>query len=61
MKKLLLTVAVVALCGGCAHKDLKSPCADKVALLSFAGASSVPCDDRQPVNLAAADLKLRWE
>ena len=58
MKKLLLTAAVVALCGGCAHKELKAPCADSVASLNFGAsvASNVPCDQRQPVNLASLDL-----
>lgn len=53
MRKLLLAVAVAALCGGCAHSELKAPCADKMASLN-----DVPCDQRQPVNLAA--LNLDW-
>ncbi len=56
MRKLLLIVAVAALCGGCAHRDLKAPCADKVASLSFGPATNVPCDKPQPVNMAAVDL-----
>ncbi len=51
MRKLLLIVVVAALCGGCVYQDLKAPCADKLASLN-----EVPCDNRQPVNLAFADL-----
>lgn len=53
MQKLLLAVIVAALCGGCAHRDLKTPCTDKIASLN-----EVPCDDRLPVNLAA--LEFGW-
>ena len=56
MRKLLLIVAVAALCGGCAHRDLEAPCADNVASLNFAAANNVPCDKPQPVNMAAVDL-----
>ena len=54
MRRLLLVVAVAALCGGCAYTDLKAPCADKVASLSLAATNNVPCDNRQPVNLTFA-------
>ena len=58
MQRLLLSVAVAALCGGCAHKELKAPCADTVASLNFgsAVANNVPCGQRQPVNLASLDF-----
>ncbi len=58
MRKLLLVVAVAALCGGCAHKDLKAPCADKLASLNLTSANNIPCDNRQPVNLAT--LGVGW-
>ena len=49
MRILFLTIAIglMALQGCAAHKELKAPCNDKVAALS-----TVPCDDRQPVNVA---------
>ena len=52
MRNLLLAVAVAALCGGCAHSELTAPCASN----KFASLNDVPCDNRQPVNLAALDL-----
>ena len=53
MRKFVLVAAVAALCGGCSYTQLKAPCADKGASLSFDSATDVPCDNRQPVNAAA--------
>lgn len=42
---LILFITFVAL-SGCAHKDLKAPCANVVGFTS----DEIPCDQREPVN-----------
>ncbi len=44
---LTMVIGLLALQGCAAHKELKAPCNDKVAAFG-----TVPCDDRQPVNVA---------
>jgi len=46
MKTIISTILVAIALGGCAHKELKAPCANIAALNS----SSIPCDQREPVN-----------
>ena len=46
MKKILPTILFAIALSGCAHKDLKAPCANVAALTS----GSIPCDQREPVN-----------
>ena len=46
MKRLLIAVLTTLVITGCAHKDLKAPCADVPSFNS----GTVPCDQRKPVN-----------
>ncbi len=46
MKRLLIAALATLVITGCAHKDLKAPCAD---VASFAP-GSVPCDQREPID-----------
>ena len=48
MKTIVTVFVTFLVLTGCAHKDLKAPCANVAALTS----GSVPCDQRQPVNAA---------
>ncbi len=45
MKRILRAVISILVLTGCAHTDLKAPCAD---VASFAP-GSVPCDQREPI------------
>ena len=45
MRTTLIVLATGLLLAGCAHKDLKAPCAELAAF-----APDVPCDERQPLN-----------
>ena len=47
MRRILTLVTFFALLSGCAHKDLKAPCANVAALT----AGSVPCDQREAINV----------
>ena len=46
MRRIITLVAFATLLTGCAHKDLKAPCANIAALAG----GSIPCDQREPVN-----------
>ena len=47
MRQIITFIAFATLLSGCAHKDLKAPCANLAALSS----ASIPCDQREPVNV----------
>ena len=46
MKIFLAIFLFVVALSGCAHKDLKAPCANVASLAS----GSIPCDQREPLN-----------
>ena len=48
MRRIITLIAFTTLLSGCAHKDLKAPCANVAALT----AGSIPCDQREPINAA---------
>lgn len=46
MKRLIVLIVAGVLTGGCAHQDLKAPCA------SLASTDPVPCDQPIPIGFA---------
>jgi len=48
MRRIITLIAFATFLSGCAHKDLKAPCANIAGL----AAGSIPCDQREPVNAA---------
>ncbi|MCH8072322.1 MAG: hypothetical protein IIA09_10265 [Proteobacteria bacterium] len=46
MRRIITLIAFATLLSGCAHKDLKAPCANVAAF----NTSSVPCNQPMPVN-----------
>ena len=48
MKTIVTVFVTFVALAGCAHQDLKAPCATVASL----AAGSIPCDQRQPINVA---------
>ena len=46
MKTIVTVFVTFVVLAGCAHKDLKAPCANVAALTQ----GTIPCDQRKPVN-----------
>ncbi len=56
MKRLFVVAIATLVAAGCAHKDLKAPCAD---VASFAP-GSVPCDQREPIGNKIIPSLFAW-